>query len=125
MVFDCLWMAVEFFEVVVDVCRSFLPLVTTQNEVNFGGEVGGLCFPFTHKFDKIYFPLTLSAAFSRTFTKIHESRMPPSGKQLVLSIVPKNIPLSIHYCEAESFSSPYSSSTDIVCVSSTPEATPL
>ena len=34
MVFDCLWVVVAFFEVVVDGCRSFLLLVTTQNEVN-------------------------------------------------------------------------------------------
>ena len=29
MVFDCLWMVVELFEVLVDGCRSFLLLVTT------------------------------------------------------------------------------------------------
>ena len=39
MVFDCLWVVVEFFEVVVDGCRSFLLLVTTQNEVNNCGKV--------------------------------------------------------------------------------------
>ena len=35
MLFDCLWVVVEFFEVVVDGCRSFLLLVTTQNEMNW------------------------------------------------------------------------------------------
>ena len=34
MVFDCLWVVVEFLEVAVDGCRSFLPLLTPQNEVN-------------------------------------------------------------------------------------------
>ena len=39
MLFDCLYVVVEFFEVVVDGCRSFLLLVTTQNEVNNCGNV--------------------------------------------------------------------------------------
>ena len=39
MVFDCLCVVVEFFEVVVDASRSFLLLVTTQNEVNHCGKV--------------------------------------------------------------------------------------
>ena len=34
MVFDCLWVVVAFFEVVVDGCRSFLFLVTALNEVS-------------------------------------------------------------------------------------------
>ena len=55
MVFDCLCVVVEFFEVVVDGCRSFLLLVTTQNEVNNCGKVTwtggwGICSRFTHKF---------------------------------------------------------------------------
>ena len=55
MVFDCLRVVVEFFEVVVDGCRSFLLLVTTQNEVNNRGNVTwtggwGICSRFTHKF---------------------------------------------------------------------------
>ena len=49
MVFDCLWVVGEFFEVVVDGCSSFLLLVTTQNEVNNCGKVtwtpgGGLIY---------------------------------------------------------------------------------
>ena len=39
MVFDCLWVVVEFFEVVVDGFRSSLLLITTQNEVNNCGKV--------------------------------------------------------------------------------------
>ena len=35
----CLWVVVEFFEVVVDGSRSFLLLVTTQKEVNNSGKV--------------------------------------------------------------------------------------
>ena len=39
MVFDCLWVVVDFFEVVADGSRSFLLLVTTQNEVNNCGNL--------------------------------------------------------------------------------------
>ena len=71
MVFDCLWVVVEFFEVVVDGDRSFLILVTTQNEVNNCGkvtwtEVGGFVRVSRTNF-KIHFPLTRLAAFSHTF----------------------------------------------------------
>ena len=53
MVFDCLWVVVEFFEVVVNGCRSFL--LFTQNEVNNCGKVTwtggwGICSRFTQKF---------------------------------------------------------------------------
>ena len=66
---------------VVGSCRSFLLLATTQNEVDNCAKVtlDGRLRDFvrvsrTH-FSKLHFPLTLLAAFSRTFSQIHESRM--------------------------------------------------
>ena len=53
MVFDCLWVVVDVLEVVVDGCRSFLPLVTKGEQLrqrNFGREVWGFCSCFKHKF---------------------------------------------------------------------------
>ena len=66
---------------VVGGCKSFLLLVTTQNEVNncakvaLDGRQGHFVLVSRTNFNKIHIPLTLLTAFSHTFSKNHKSRM--------------------------------------------------
>ena len=62
-------------------CGSFLLLVTTPNELNncanvtMDGRYGDFVRVSRTNFNKIHFPLTLLAAFSQTFSQIHESHI--------------------------------------------------
>ena len=62
-------------------CGSFLLLVTTPNEVNncakatLDGRYWDFVRVWRTNFNKIHFPLTLLAAFSHTFSQIHESQI--------------------------------------------------
>ena len=79
--FDFLWVVAKFFEVVVYCCRWLLVVPSFSNYAKRGEQVtlDGRQVDFVRvsrtNFNKIHFTLTLLAAFSRTFSKIHESRM--------------------------------------------------